>query len=145
MRFSDIKGNSSIVSALRGMVDTGRIPHAMLFHENDGGGALPIVLAFLQYLYCRSRQEGDSCSECPSCNKWVCETDCWNEEEGRFRDYLIEGDFFGELDAALLAERFEGREASPEGIREALRGVNAGDYINGVTNEEFAALLEDRA
>ena len=66
MRFSDIKGNSSIVSALRGMVDTGRIPHAMLFHENDGGGALPIVLAFLQYLYCRSRQDGDSCSECPS-------------------------------------------------------------------------------
>ena len=69
MRFSDIKGNSSIVSALRGMVDTGKIPHAMLFHENDGGGAMPIVLAFLQYLYCREKKEGDSCGECPSCNK----------------------------------------------------------------------------
>jgi lipoate-protein ligase A len=70
---------------------------------------------------------------------------CWNEEEGRFRDFLIEGDFFGELDAALLAERFEGRRNDTEGIREALRGIHAGNYINGVTNEEFAALLEDRA
>ena len=69
MRLSDIKGNSAIVSALRGMVDTGRIPHAMLFHENDGGGALLIVLSFLQYLYCRDRRGGDSCGECPSCNK----------------------------------------------------------------------------
>ena len=67
---------------------------------------------------------------------------CWNLEDGRFRDFRIEGDFFGELDAALLSEHFEGREASLEGIREALQGIDAGDYINGVTNEEFIALLE---
>ena len=51
MELSDIRGNDAVVGALRGMVDSGRIPHALLLHENDGGGAFPIALAFLQYLY----------------------------------------------------------------------------------------------
>ena len=69
MRFSDIKENENLVKALVGMVDSGRIPHAILFHENDGGGGVPLALAFLQYLYCKNRADGDSCGECPECNK----------------------------------------------------------------------------
>ncbi len=69
MLFSDIRGNDAVVAALRGMVDTGRLPHAMLLHENEGGGAFPLVLSFLQYLYCRDRRNGEACRECPSCNK----------------------------------------------------------------------------
>ena len=70
MRFADIQGNAPVVSTLRSMVDTGRIPHAILFHEDDGGGAFPVVLAFLQYLYCTARTpDSDSCGQCPSCNK----------------------------------------------------------------------------
>ena len=69
MRFQDFAGNADVKKALVGMVDSGRIPHAILFHENDGGGAMRIVLAFLQYLYCRGRDAGDSCAACPSCNK----------------------------------------------------------------------------
>ena len=33
------------------MVDSGRLPHAILFHQNDGGGAFPLILDFLEYLY----------------------------------------------------------------------------------------------
>ncbi len=33
------------------MVDGGRLPHAILFHQNDGGGAFPLILDFLEYLY----------------------------------------------------------------------------------------------
>ena len=69
MRFEDIHGNGTVVSALRNMVDGDRIPHALMFHENDGGGALPIALAFLQYLYCHSRAAGDSCGDCPVCRR----------------------------------------------------------------------------
>ncbi len=50
MKFSDIQGNSHIVSVLRTMASSGRIPHAMLFYENDGGGAIPMILAFLDYI-----------------------------------------------------------------------------------------------
>ena len=69
MSFSQISGNAPVISALRSMVDSGRIPHAILFHEDDGGGAFPIVLSFLQYLYCTDRRDGDACGQCPSCNK----------------------------------------------------------------------------
>ena len=51
MKFSDIRGNSDIVQALCAMVDSGKIPHAMMLHEDDGGGAFSIALAFLDLLY----------------------------------------------------------------------------------------------
>ncbi|MGN0195352.1 MAG: ATP-binding protein [Candidatus Cryptobacteroides sp.] len=69
MRFSDITGNEQAVSALRGMVDSGRVPHALMMYENEGGGALALALAFLQYLNCPHRSGGDSCGECPSCRQ----------------------------------------------------------------------------
>ena len=69
MTFAQIQGNDDVKQALTGMVDEGRIPHAILFHEDDGGGAFPIALAFLQYLFCRERSGGDSCGRCPSCGK----------------------------------------------------------------------------
>jgi len=69
MRFSQIEGNEELKKALAGMVDSGKIPHAILFHEEDGGGAFPLCQAFLQYLYCSDRHDGDSCEHCPSCSK----------------------------------------------------------------------------
>lgn len=50
MRFEDIPGNEDVKQALAGMVDSGRIPHAIMLYENDGCGALALALAFLEYL-----------------------------------------------------------------------------------------------
>ena len=69
MRFADIIGNEDVKKALVSMADTGRIAHAMLLYENEGCGALPLALAYAQYLNCPHRHDGDSCGECPSCNK----------------------------------------------------------------------------
>ena len=86
MRWADIQGNEGVKRALAGMVDAGKIPHAILFHEDDGCGAVPMCIAFLQYLFCPNRGNGglqlglldepseeealsDSCGACPSCNK----------------------------------------------------------------------------
>ena len=69
MRFADIKGNEDVKRSLRNMADSGRVAHAMLFYENDGCGALALALAYTQYLNCPHRHDGDSCGECPSCNK----------------------------------------------------------------------------
>lgn len=69
MRFADIQGNSEVLKALTGMVDSGRIPHAIMFSEPDGGPAWSVCMAYLQYLYCPNRSGGDSCGECPSCNR----------------------------------------------------------------------------
>lgn len=86
MRWADIPGNEDVKRALAGMVDAGKVPHAILFHEDDGCGAVAMCLAFLQYLWCPNRGSGstspglweeepaagglpDSCGACPSCNK----------------------------------------------------------------------------
>ena len=69
MRFADIQGNSEVLKALSGMVGSGRIPHALMFIEPDGGPAWSVAMAYLQYLYCPSPVEGDSCGACPSCNR----------------------------------------------------------------------------
>lgn len=46
-----VYGNEEVVKALRQMAESGRVPHAMLLHEDDGGGAWPLVLNFLEDLY----------------------------------------------------------------------------------------------
>lgn len=70
MRFCEIKGHEDVKKVLVAMADSGRIPHATLFYENEGCGAFPLIMAFLQYLACPDRHDGDSCGECPSCNKY---------------------------------------------------------------------------
>lgn len=47
----EVFGNTGVVAALHSMAESGRIPHAILFHEDDGGGAFPIVLNFLEEVY----------------------------------------------------------------------------------------------
>ena len=46
-----VYGNTEMVAALHQMVQSGIIPHAMLLHEEDGGGAFPLLLNFLEELY----------------------------------------------------------------------------------------------
>ena len=69
MRFAEVIGNKVAADALLSMADSGRVAHAMLFYENEGCGALPLALAYLQYLNCRNPHDGDSCGECPSCRQ----------------------------------------------------------------------------
>lgn len=47
----EVYGNKELVAVLHQMVSDGKIPHAIMFHEEDGGGAFPIVVNFLEDLY----------------------------------------------------------------------------------------------
>lgn len=67
--FAQIKGNDEVKRALTGMLSSGKIPHAIIFHEEDGGGAFPFCQAFLEYLYCKDKKDSDSCGQCSGCNK----------------------------------------------------------------------------
>ena len=46
-----VYGNTEIVSVLSQMVESGRIPHAILLHQDDGGCAFPLAINFLEQLY----------------------------------------------------------------------------------------------
>ncbi len=69
MRFSDVIGLDRLKSELVKVADSGRIPHAMLFTEDAGFGALPLALSLIQYISCKNKTDGDSCGKCPSCSK----------------------------------------------------------------------------
>jgi DNA polymerase-3 subunit delta' len=46
-----------------------RLPHAMLFTSQEGGGAMPLVLELVKYILCLSKTEnGLACGDCNSCN-----------------------------------------------------------------------------
>jgi len=69
MKFSDIPGSSSVKAKLVKAVKDQRIPHAQLFVSGEGGGNLPLALAYAQYIFCKNPQEDDSCGICESCRK----------------------------------------------------------------------------
>ncbi len=69
MRFADIIGQEELKRHLIRSVDTGRISHAQLFTGRSGFGTLALAVAYVQYLCCRHRHDGDSCGECPDCRQ----------------------------------------------------------------------------
>lgn len=69
MRFSDIIYHDNIKSHLVDLADGNRIPHALLLHGKPGIGKLMMGRAFISYIHCQNRQNGDSCGECPACRQ----------------------------------------------------------------------------
>ncbi len=74
MNFKDVIGQSQVSTQLRGMVEKGRLSHALLFLGREGYGALPMALAFAQYVVCEKVKMGstapeEACGICPSCVK----------------------------------------------------------------------------
>ena len=65
MRFADITGQRDLVRHLTEGVDRSRVSHAQLFTGAAGTGALPLAIAYAQYLNCTDRHDGDSCGRCP--------------------------------------------------------------------------------
>ncbi|MDE7347909.1 MAG: DNA polymerase III subunit delta [Muribaculaceae bacterium] len=67
MKFADITGHKVTIDSLREAVDTDHIPHAILLGGQEGIGKMRVARAFISYLYCMDRQNGDSCGRCPAC------------------------------------------------------------------------------
>jgi DNA polymerase-3 subunit delta' len=52
---------TELLHTLCALVDAGKVPHAILLHEEDGGGAVPLALKFLEHLF--GEQEGGKISK----------------------------------------------------------------------------------
>ena len=52
MRFQDVIGQQPIKTHLAEMVSQNRLSHALLFTGKEGAGALPLAVAFAQYVVC---------------------------------------------------------------------------------------------
>ncbi len=69
MLFKDIIGQKKLKSHFINEINSGKISHAKLLLGNNGNGTLPLVLGFIQYLFCTNRLTDDSCGMCHSCLK----------------------------------------------------------------------------
>lgn len=67
MKFSDIAGHKDEIASLRNLVDTGKIPHAIMLSGISGIGKFRLARALAQYIHCKNHVKGDSCGICPSC------------------------------------------------------------------------------
>ena len=68
MSFSEFLGNPRVVTALRGMLASERVPHAMLFSGPRGIGKFTLARMFAQAANCQ-RLRDDFCGECEPCRK----------------------------------------------------------------------------
>lgn len=80
MKFSSVVGNERVAQVLRRAVDTGRVAPTILFHGREGVGKKTMAMAFISYLLCTDRRDGDSCGTCPNCRSM---------DEGRYVDLEI--------------------------------------------------------
>src|SRR5690606_15225740 len=70
MQFKDIIGQQTTKQYLIGTVKESRISHAQLFLGPEGSAALPLAVAYAQYINCEQKAEDDSCGTCASCRKY---------------------------------------------------------------------------
>lgn len=72
MRFADIPAHKDVIDRLRQIVDSDRIPHAILLRGPEGSAKFALARATAQYIHCTGRLEPgadptDSCGRCPQC------------------------------------------------------------------------------
>lgn len=67
MRFCDIPGHNHVKGSLRGMVESGHIPHAIMLSGPSGSGKMLLARAYAQYLHCENPHDGEPCGQCQSC------------------------------------------------------------------------------
>jgi DNA polymerase III subunit delta' len=68
MQFAQVIGQDQVRDSLTEMVRQNRLSHALLFLGHEGAGALPMALAFAQYVVCENKG-ADACGVCPPCQK----------------------------------------------------------------------------
>ena len=54
MQFKDIIGQQEVKQNLVELIQHNRLSHALLFIGKEGNGALPLSLAFAQYMVCET-------------------------------------------------------------------------------------------
>ncbi|MET4081027.1 DNA polymerase-3 subunit delta' [Pedobacter sp. UYP30] len=70
MQFKEIIGQEKIKQHLLQTVKENRMSHAQLFLSPLGSGALPLAIAYAQYINCLDKKPNDSCGACASCTKY---------------------------------------------------------------------------
>jgi DNA polymerase-3 subunit delta' len=69
MRFADIPGLDELKQTLISSYQRNHIAHAQLFAGHEGSAVLPLVLAYISFLFCENKSATDACGTCGSCQR----------------------------------------------------------------------------
>ncbi|MDE6865899.1 MAG: DNA polymerase III subunit delta [Muribaculaceae bacterium] len=69
MKFSDIPGHLSVKHDLRTLADSNRMPHAIMLCGPSGIGKMMLARAFVNYVHCTDRRDGEPCGKCAACRQ----------------------------------------------------------------------------
>jgi DNA polymerase-3 subunit delta' len=69
MRLSDIPGHQEIKDYFLKIIDSGRVPHAIMMTGGDGYGKLSLAIGLAGLLECKNRTANGACGTCSSCHK----------------------------------------------------------------------------
>ncbi|HZN09240.1 MAG TPA: DNA polymerase III subunit delta' [Pyrinomonadaceae bacterium] len=67
--FDQIAGNSRVKEVLKRMLDSGRLPGALLFAGEEGVGKKLFALEIARTLNCRTPRDGEACGQCSACTR----------------------------------------------------------------------------
>ncbi len=67
MKFAEIPAHEEVKERLRALVDSDKLPHALLLEGQPGVGKFMLARALASYIQCSNPIDGDSCGKCPSC------------------------------------------------------------------------------
>lgn len=67
--FHHIAGNSRVKEVLKRMLDSGRLPGALLFAGEEGVGKKLFALEIARALNCRTPRDGEGCGQCSACTR----------------------------------------------------------------------------
>jgi DNA polymerase-3 subunit delta' len=69
MGFDQFQGNSSLLDTLRKQLQSGRLPHSLLFAGPEGVGKRMLALFLAKAVNCQRPGGNDFCGQCTSCQK----------------------------------------------------------------------------
>ena len=67
--FDQIAGNSRVKEVLKRMLDSGRLPGALLLAGEEGVGKKLFALEIARALNCRTPRNGEACGQCSACTR----------------------------------------------------------------------------
>ncbi len=70
MAWSDIIGQQRVKDILKRLIESDRLPHAMLFYGPSGAGQEAAALELAKTLNCE-KQRGYACGDCPTCRQFA--------------------------------------------------------------------------